>query len=84
MSQSVDTNLFDRVSARPYNLSTGQLVIGSRSALPEQAHPFRFLSVFKWEARKGWPELLSAYAEEFRVRELTHPVTLAMLARVPP
>ncbi len=28
--------------------------------------PFRFLSVFKWEMRKGWDILLRAFVEEFR------------------
>jgi len=27
---------------------------------------FKFLSVFKWEARKGWDVLLRAYFEEFQ------------------
>ncbi|KAF5830871.1 hypothetical protein DUNSADRAFT_13931 [Dunaliella salina] len=27
--------------------------------------PFRFLSTFKWEARKGWDVLLAAYLQEF-------------------
>lgn len=34
---------------------------------------FNFLSVFKWEPRKGWDVLLKAYFEEFRFDE---PVTL--------
>lgn len=29
------------------------------------APPFRFLSIFKWEARKGWDVLLQAYLSEF-------------------
>lgn len=29
------------------------------------AAPFRFLSIFKWEARKGWDVLLQAYLAEF-------------------
>jgi hypothetical protein len=29
------------------------------------ARPFRFLSVFAWDPRKGWPTLLKAFAKEF-------------------
>ncbi|MCU1531786.1 MAG: hypothetical protein JWO49_1357 [Arthrobacter sp.] len=28
-------------------------------------HPFRFLSVFRWQQRKGWDVLLKAYLSEF-------------------
>lgn len=31
--------------------------------------PFRFLSVFKWEARKGWDVLLAAFLSEFGAGE---------------
>lgn len=30
-----------------------------------QQPPFVFLSIFKWEARKGWEVLLGSYLEEF-------------------
>ena len=33
------------------------------------AAPFRFLSVFKWERRKGWDALLAAYFAEFGADE---------------
>ena len=29
---------------------------------------FTFCSVFKWESRKGWDTLLTAYWAEFKVR----------------
>jgi len=32
---------------------------------PGPSHPFVFLSIFKWEYRKGWDILLSAYLQEF-------------------
>ena len=34
---------------------------GRRAAGP----PFVFISVFKWEGRKGWDALLEAYLSEF-------------------
>lgn len=37
----------------------------SSSASSQLQRPFRFLSVFKWEARKGWDILLPAYVQEF-------------------
>jgi len=35
------------------------------SADEPQRRPFRFISSFKWEARKGWDLLLEAYLTEF-------------------
>jgi glycosyltransferase involved in cell wall biosynthesis len=40
---------------------------------------FKFLSVFKWEDRKGWEILLDAYFDEFRAEE---PVSLYLLSYV--
>ena len=40
--------------------------------------PFRFLSVFKWEQRKGWDALLRAYCAEFAADE---PVELLIKTR---
>ena len=35
----------------------------------EDGAPFRFLAIFKWELRKGWDALLSAYFAEFEPSE---------------
>eukprot|EP00823_Brevimastigomonas_motovehiculus_P004382 TRINITY_DN2885_c0_g1_i1.p1 TRINITY_DN2885_c0_g1~~TRINITY_DN2885_c0_g1_i1.p1 ORF type:complete len:496 (+),score=38.90 TRINITY_DN2885_c0_g1_i1:63-1550(+) len=35
------------------------------SPLSSSHRPFRFLSVFKWEERKGWQILIEAYVREF-------------------
>lgn len=37
-----------------------------RPRAPGSPEPYRFLSVFKWEKRKGWDILLPAYVSEFR------------------
>lgn len=37
---------------------------GSRVGVSSR-RPFRFLSTFKWELRKGWDVLLEAYLAEF-------------------
>ena len=36
-----------------------------RWAKGKEQRPFRFLSIFKWEERKGWDVLLTAYLSEF-------------------
>uniref|UniRef100_A0A7S0H1M3 A-kinase anchor protein 7-like phosphoesterase domain-containing protein n=1 Tax=Amorphochlora amoebiformis TaxID=1561963 RepID=A0A7S0H1M3_9EUKA len=48
----------------------------SEALAPGIPGEFRFLSVFKWEERKGWDLLLEAYLEEF---EASDPVTLYIL-----
>ena len=44
-------------------------IFGKRKGQDEtgekKSEPFRFLSVFKWEKRKGWDVLLRAFFEEF-------------------
>ena len=42
-----------------------ELVTGREGA--GSGEPFVFLSVFKWELRKGWDILLRAFVEEFKV-----------------
>eukprot|EP00741_Cyanophora_paradoxa_P004321 tig00000792_g4195.t1 len=44
--------------------------------LPGDAGDYKFLSIFKWEARKGWEVLLEAYFREFTIEE---DVTLYLL-----
>ncbi|CAH8389480.1 unnamed protein product [Eruca vesicaria subsp. sativa] len=61
--QPVDVEVFDRLR---YDESldlgeVGDLVLGSGG----EGLGFVFLSVFKWEKRKGWDVLLKAYLREF-------------------
>lgn len=75
--QGVDTQHFDPASHTPYDLSQGTLVFGTPISGSDASgpRPFRFLSVFKWEARKNWPMLLKAYVQEFRQVSLSLAVT---------
>ena len=77
MPQPIDTSLFNAQTTTAMVLAAGLPVAASPAialsvaAAPQQrprssgAAPFAFLSVFKWEARKGWDVLLRAYLEEF-------------------
>ena len=60
LGEPVDTSFFDPAVATPLPLPT-------RKA--KSPPPYRFLSVFKWEQRKGWDVLLSAYFQEFEPSE---------------
>ncbi|KAK6923478.1 Glycosyl transferase, family 1 [Dillenia turbinata] len=65
--QSVDVDFFDPFKYEAIDLaSLGRLVLGT--GLPNvnlKKKEFVFLSVFKWEYRKGWDVLLEAYLKEF-------------------
>lgn len=64
--QAVDVDFFDPLKYKPLDLvSTGNLVLGSRNKDLDSKAGFVFLSVFKWEYRKGWDVLLKAYLKEF-------------------
>ncbi|KAK2457384.1 Sucrose-phosphate synthase family protein [Trifolium repens] len=59
--QPIDVEFFDPVKYKPLDLgSTAKLVLGS-----EVKKGFVFLSIFKWEYRKGWDVLLKSYLREF-------------------
>jgi len=59
--QPVDVKFFDPVRYKPMHLSSrAKLVLGSRVR-----KSFVFLSIFKWEYRKGWDVLLKSYLKEF-------------------
>ncbi|OMP06887.1 Glycosyl transferase, family 1 [Corchorus olitorius] len=61
--QPIDVNFFDPSRHKPLDIaSVGNLVLGPDS---NPSNKFVFLSVFKWEFRKGWDVLLKAYLEEF-------------------
>eukprot|EP00983_Pelagomonas_calceolata_P039228 1137083-Pelagomonas_calceolata.AAC.3 len=68
--QGVDTDTFDPDKYEPYDLSQGTLIMGQPSSsggsAALQAPLFHFLSIFKWEKRKGWDILLSGFTEEFK------------------
>eukprot|EP00930_Biecheleria_cincta_P071566 TRINITY_DN59054_c0_g1_i1.p1 TRINITY_DN59054_c0_g1~~TRINITY_DN59054_c0_g1_i1.p1 ORF type:complete len:448 (-),score=79.70 TRINITY_DN59054_c0_g1_i1:4-1347(-) len=51
--EPVDTELFDPSAHKPLDFDI------------DDSNLFRFLSVFKWEKRKGWDMLLKSYFEEF-------------------
>ena len=53
-----------RVMPQPIDLRVFDASLQERMALPHAAG-FSFLSVFKWEERKGWDVLLAAYLAEF-------------------
>lgn len=66
--QPVDVDFFNPEKYEPIGLSSlGDLVLGKRSKVGNSngKEGFVFLSVFKWEFRKGWDLLLSAYLREF-------------------
>nr|XP_043634114.1 uncharacterized protein LOC122605270 [Erigeron canadensis] len=64
--QAIDTELFDPVRYSPLDVSSlGNLVLGLGSSGSDLRNPFVFLSVFKWEYRKGWDVLLRSYLKEF-------------------
>ncbi|KAK7343954.1 hypothetical protein VNO77_13103 [Canavalia gladiata] len=59
--QPVDVSFFDPARYKPLDLaSRAKLVLGS-----VVSKSFVFLSVFKWEYRKGWDVLLKSYLKEF-------------------
>lgn len=63
LGEPVDTLFFDPSSTTPLPLPA------LRSEVVHAQPTFRFLSIFKWEARKGWDALLSAYFLEFATDE---------------
>ncbi|KAF7147116.1 hypothetical protein RHSIM_Rhsim03G0096200 [Rhododendron simsii] len=65
--QPVDVKFFDPDKYMLLELSSrGKLVLGSNSLKSSNSNTkFVFLSIFKWEYRKGWDVLLLAYLKEF-------------------
>ncbi|KAF9597443.1 hypothetical protein IFM89_018889 [Coptis chinensis] len=65
--QPVDVNFFDPSKYKALDIgSRAKLVLGSKSSLSGQKErKFVFLSIFKWEYRKGWDVLLKSYLKEF-------------------
>ncbi|KZV57830.1 hypothetical protein F511_21640 [Dorcoceras hygrometricum] len=66
--QPVDYEFFNPSSVEPLDLgSVATQVLGSDKSNSRRA--FVFLSVFKWEYRKGWDVLLASYLKEFSGRD---------------
>ncbi|KAF5185193.1 Udp-glycosyltransferase superfamily protein [Thalictrum thalictroides] len=65
--QSVDVKFFDPSKYKPLDItSQAKLVLGSKNSdTNSKKNVFVFLSIFKWEFRKGWDVLLKAYLREF-------------------
>uniref|UniRef100_A0A7C9F0R7 Uncharacterized protein n=1 Tax=Opuntia streptacantha TaxID=393608 RepID=A0A7C9F0R7_OPUST len=64
--QSVDVEFFDPFKYQSLDLvPLRELVLGKKSRAGGSEKEFVFLSIFKWEYRKGWDVLLRAYLEEF-------------------
>ena len=61
IGEPVDVDTY-RPDAPPKEYVRGER---QRWAKGKEERPFRFLSIFKWEERKGWPILLTAYLSEF-------------------
>ena len=62
--ESVDTSLFDP-RLEPSRRHESLLCDNSTRTCPAFNRPFEFLSIFKWEYRKGWDILLDAYWSAF-------------------
>lgn len=64
--QPVDLEFFDPGKYEPLDLaSVASLVLGSENENLSLGRKFVFLSIFKWEYRKGWDVLLRSYLKEF-------------------
>lgn len=64
--QSVDVDFFDPSKYHPLDLvPMRERVLGKPPKATGSKKEFVFLSIFKWEYRKGWDVLLRAYLEEF-------------------
>ncbi|WIA22210.1 hypothetical protein OEZ85_004541 [Tetradesmus obliquus] len=88
--QGIDAAYFDPARHEPLvlrQLPGTQLVTGSAgdsyassssSSSSQGTRPYVFMSVFKWETRKGWDVLLDAYLHEFTAQE---PVELHIMTK---
>eukprot|EP00775_Hariotina_reticulata_P003926 gene3926-4180_t len=90
--EGLDTAFWDPAKYSAVNLSALNLVQatgpagGPNSSTPTSMNaaaftspkPYVFLAVFKWEARKGWKDLVQGFCDAFKA---TDPVVLWVLAR---
>eukprot|EP00457_Paulinella_chromatophora_P007237 gb/GEZN01007258.1/.p1 GENE.gb/GEZN01007258.1/~~gb/GEZN01007258.1/.p1 ORF type:complete len:445 (+),score=39.17 gb/GEZN01007258.1/:151-1485(+) len=67
--EPVDVDFWD--PSRASNLPEFSFPPEERQTKPqtEETRPFRFLSIFKWEERKGWRFLVEAFLSEFDVSQ---------------
>lgn len=70
--QSVDVSVFDPGKVKPLGLPSEGRIFGPK--LPDHlkflpGDCYIFLSIFKWERRKGWDLLIQAYMKEFTARD---------------
>jgi glycosyltransferase involved in cell wall biosynthesis len=65
--ESVDTDFYDPSKYKSLNLSAFDRKGATIGDLENLDDIFIFLSIFKWEERKGWSILLEAYLQEFTV-----------------
>ncbi|XP_074304197.1 uncharacterized protein LOC141638918 [Silene latifolia] len=66
--QAVDVDFFDPEKYQPLDLlGVRQLILGkpNKGVKSRSGKEFVFLSIFKWEYRKGWDVLLNSYLTEF-------------------
>ncbi|KAE8714794.1 uricase-2-like [Hibiscus syriacus] len=64
--QPIDVRFFDPSKYEPLDIAViGNLVLGAKNLDSSPGKEFVFLSIFKWEFRKGWDVLLEAYLKEF-------------------
>ena len=66
--QSIRLTDFDPKTHEPLSLKSLPGTEQAGGSKGSEAPAFVFLSVFKWEGRKGWDILLKAFLEEFKVR----------------
>ena len=72
MVQSINLTAYDPAAHKPVTI---RMLPGTEQAVGSTAAggntSFVFLSIFKWEGRKGWDVLLKAFLEEFKVKMWT-------------
>eukprot|EP00195_Chlamydomonas_chlamydogama_P006392 CAMPEP_0202898984 /NCGR_PEP_ID=MMETSP1392-20130828/7351_1 /ASSEMBLY_ACC=CAM_ASM_000868 /TAXON_ID=225041 /ORGANISM="Chlamydomonas chlamydogama, Strain SAG 11-48b" /LENGTH=663 /DNA_ID=CAMNT_0049585063 /DNA_START=247 /DNA_END=2238 /DNA_ORIENTATION=+ len=91
LPQGINTTVFNPALHTPLplpqlkgtELATGRAESAGRG--PHGGEKFVFLSIFKWEGRKGWEILLRAFVEEFKAHENVelHIATHAFIEKVP-
>ncbi|GAX75338.1 hypothetical protein CEUSTIGMA_g2783.t1 [Chlamydomonas eustigma] len=84
LPESINLDDFDPNRLQPLRISGlkgTQVAVGNEGG---EEPNFVFLSVFKWEGRKGWELLLKAFLEEFKASEKVelHIVTHPFMERV--
>lgn len=81
LPQGVDTEVFDPTRVEKTRIfPSGEVLLSSETSFAI-AGCYKFLSIFKWEKRKGWSILLDAYLSEF---DGTDRVSLHILTQLDP